>query len=238
MNIHTILPVFLILSVGITASSAYGQVDVLNDINFLQTGIISTEENKFSISNDMSIREFSNNEIIRVSGHTIEGFSYITYSKILNDTIDTRGIIFVGGEFLKLSFNEGSIKKEVSEKDDDLQILVQYTQRVYSKTTAHIDIKVYDPEQNKLNDFYQNYGFLSDRNVEIIVLDENNDAFYSTTGVTDEKGMFETEFYIPERYPKETLTVTINATDNDSESSKILQIFTLGAIPHNHTSSP
>ncbi|QDI89652.1 hypothetical protein Nisw_00615 [Candidatus Nitrosopumilus sp. SW] len=226
----------MILGIGITTSFAYAQVDV-NDIEFLQTGIINTAENEFSISNDIALREFFNGNIVRVSGQTIEGFPYITYSEILNEKIKTRGIIFVGGEFVKLSFEEKSLQEEDTvEKKDDLQILVKYSQRVYSKQTASIEIKTYDPEQNKLKDFNQNYGFIPNINIKVIVLDENNNEFHSTTGITNSKGFFETEFYIPERYPQETLTVTITAEDDDSTSSKILQVFTLGAIPDNGSS--
>ncbi|KFM19983.1 hypothetical protein AAA799P11_00287 [Marine Group I thaumarchaeote SCGC AAA799-P11] len=236
MRFYIVLPVFFLLIIGTTASLAYAQVDALNDIKFLQTGIIETSENEFSISNDIAVREFFGGNIIRVYGQTIEGFPYITYSKILEGEINTHGIIFVGGEFLRLSFEEKPIQESPIEKEDDLQIIVQYTQRVYSKQYATIEIKTYDPEQNKLKDFNQNYGFLANINIEIIVLNENNEEFYSTNGITNNKGFFETEFYIPERYPQETLTVTINAEDNDSKSSKILQVFTLGAIPDNDSS--
>ncbi len=123
-------------------------------------------------------------------------------------------------------------------KNDDLQILVQYTQRVYSKEFAQIDVKIYDPIQNKLKDFNQNYGFLTNTNVEIIILDANNEEFYSAVEITNDKGFVETEFYIPERYPRESLTVIINAENENSKSSKILQIFTLGEVPSNNTSPP
>lgn len=235
LNFNKILSIFLILGIGITTSFAYAQVDV-NDIEFLQTGTVSTFENEFSISNDITVREFFNGNIIRISGQTIEGFPYITYSEMINEKIQTRGIIYVGGEFLKLSFVEKTIQEDTVEKDDDLQILVQYSQRVYSKQYASIEIKTYDPEQNKLKDFNQNYGFLANININVIVLDENNEEFYSATGVTNSKGFFETEFYIPERYPQETLIVTITAEDDDSKSSKILQVFTLGAIPKGSSS--
>lgn len=235
LNFNIILSIFLILGVGITTSFAYAQVDV-NEIEFLQTGTINTAENEFSISNDIAVREFFNGNIIRVSGQTIEGFPYITYSEMMNEKIQTRGIIYVGGEFLKLSFVEKPVEETTVEKEDDLQILVQYSQRVYSKQYASIEIKTYDPEQNKLKDFNQNYGFFANINIELIVLDENNQEFYSTSGVTNTKGFFETEFYIPERYPQETMTVTITAEDDDSKSSKILQVFTLGAIPDNDSS--
>ena len=224
----------MILSI-VTIGFAYAQVDV-NDIEFLQTGTINTTENEFSISNDIAVREFFNGNIIRVSGQTIEGFPYITYSEMVNEKIETRGIIYVGGEFLKLSFVEKPVQETTVEKEDDLQILVQYSQRVYSKQYASIEIKTYDPEQNKLKDFNLNYGFLANINIKVIVLDENKEEFYSTSGITNSKGFFETEFYIPERYPLETLTVTIIAEDDDSKSSKILQVFTLGAIPKGDSS--
>ena len=236
MSFRIIASVFLLFVLG-TISLAWAQSDILNDIKFFQTGVIETDENQFTISNDISVREFSSGNIIRVSGQTIEGFPYITYSKILDDQINTHGIIFVGGEFLELSFEEKHAQEIIEEKNDDLQILVKYTQRVYSKQHAEIEIKTYDPNQNKLKDFNQNYGFLENVNIKVTVLDENNDEFYSVTGVTNNKGFFETEFYIPERYPKETLTVTINAEDDDSRSSKILQVFTLGAIPKGDSSS-
>ena len=225
------------LSLGLfLGPPAFGEIDLLSNLSFLDTGIIHSDENQFQISNDMNTREFFNGKIVRVSGQTIEGFPYITYSKILDDKVNTHGIIYVGGEFLKLSFVEKVTEETTEEKEDDLQILVQYTQRVYSKQTALVDVKVYDPEQNKYNDFNLNYGFLKNIDIKIVVLDENNEEFYSTNGITNDKGFFETEFFIPERFPQETLTVTVSAEDNNSKSSKILQMFTLGAIPDNDSS--
>ncbi len=52
----------------------------------------------------------------------------------------------------------------------------------------------------------------------------------------NDKGFFETEFYIPERYPQRTLTVTVSAEDDNSKSSKILQMYTIGTIPDNDSS--
>ena len=86
LNFNKILSIFLILGIGITTSFAYAQIDV-NDIEFLQTGTINTTENEFSISNDIAVREFFNGNIIRVSGQTIEGFPYITYSEMINEKI-------------------------------------------------------------------------------------------------------------------------------------------------------
>ena len=98
----------------------------------------------------LNAREFFNENIIRISGQVIEGFPYITYSKILEYKIDTHWIIFIGRKFIDLNFEEKIIQEEiVIEKKDNLAILVQYTQRIYDKSFARIDVKIYDTEQVK-----------------------------------------------------------------------------------------
>jgi len=138
MNFYTILAIFVISTLGIfTVNLASAQVDPLIDIVFLQTGELNTVKNQFHISNEISIREFFNGNIFRVSGQTIEGFPYITYSKILDDKINTRGMIFINGQFVDLTFMEKDSEKEsVVEKQDNLSIIVKYSQRVYSKESV------------------------------------------------------------------------------------------------------
>jgi hypothetical protein len=239
MNFYTVLAIFVISSLGIFSINAVSaQVDPLIDIAFLQTGELNTAENQFHISNEITIREFFNGNIIRVSGQVIEGFPYITYSKILEDEIDTHGMIFIGGKFIDLNFEEKMIQEEVTiEKKDDLAILVQYTQRIYDKSFARIDVKIYDTELNRSNDFNQNYGFVPNTHIEILVVDEEDQEFYSTDGVINDKEILEIEFYIPENSKRETLTVTINAENEHSKSTKILQVFSLGAEPDDGKSS-
>ncbi len=239
MNIYIIIVIFSILILGVfTVNLVSAQVDPLIDIEFLQTGELNTVENQFHISNDITIREFFNGNIIRVSGQTIEGFPYITYSKISDDEIDTHGMIFINGQFVKLIFEEKSNQEESKiEKNDDLAILVQYTQRVYSEKFIQIDIKIFDEQQNKLNDFYQNYGHISNTNIEVSIIDEDSQNVYSSNGITNSKGFYEIEYLIPENSKRETLTVTINAENEDSKSSKILQVFSLGRAPSDGKSS-
>jgi len=240
MNFYIILAIFVISTLGIfTINLTSAQVDPLIDIEFLQTGEINTSENQFHISNEIAIREFFNGKIIRISGQTIEGFPYITYSKILDVKINTHGMIFIGGEFVDLNFEEKIIQEEtIIEKNRDISILVQYTQRIYDKDFARINIKIFDTEQNRLNDFNLNYGFVPDSNIEVLVVDEENQEFYSTDGITNDKGLLEIEFYIPENSKRETLTVTINAENENSKSSKNLQIFSLGREPDGSTPTP
>jgi len=230
MNFYTILAIFSILTLGVfTVNSAYAQVDPLSDIVFLQTGELTTDENQFQISNDIVIREFFNGKIVRISGHTIEGFPYITYSKILDEKIETDGIIFINGEFIDLLFEEKLVQQESDiEKKDDLAIVLQYSSHTYSKKYAYISMKIFDEEQNKINNFNQKIGLIPDVNIEILVLDGSNQEFFSTNGTTNPSGFFETQFWIPDNYKRDSLTVTIDAENENSKSSKIFQMYTIG----------
>jgi hypothetical protein len=204
----------------------------LIEIDFLQSGLIYSDTNQFNISNDISIREFFNGNIIRVSGQTIEGFPYITYSKISEEKIDTHGIIFINNQFVKLSFDEKVIGiRESTDKNDDLSLAIQYTQRAHSKQIIFIDVKVFDEKQNNYSNFNQNYGYIPNTNIEIVITDEENKEVFSSIGITDDKGLFETKYLVPDNSKRETLIISINAENENSSSSKILQAFVLGNIP-------
>ena len=233
MNILVTSGLLFILFLGsLSINSVSAQIDPLSDIVFFQTGELNTKENQFLISDQLNIREFFNGNIIRVSGLTLEGFPYITYSKILDEQINTHGVIFMQGEFKKLNFDE-KIEEEttVVEKDDDISLLLKYTQRAYSEKTVYVDVKIYEKDQNKLNDFNQNYGFISDVNINVKITNEDDQIVFSSNGTTNKNGLYETQYLIPENSKRETLILTIDAENESSATSKILQVFSLGRIP-------
>jgi hypothetical protein len=65
----------------------------------------------------------------------------------------------------------------------------------------------------------------------VTITNEENNEIFSSDGITNDKGLFETKYLIPDNSKRETLTVTINAENESSSSSKILQAFVLGNIP-------
>ena len=142
MKFYNIIVAITISSLGFfVIDFATAQTDVLNNIEFMQTGILHTNEHSFHISNDITIREFSDGNVVRISGQTIEGSPYITYSKILEEEkIKTRGIIYINGEFTNLLFEEKIIQQEINnEKNNEISVLTKYTQRAYSKEVAQIE---------------------------------------------------------------------------------------------------
>ena len=217
---------------------ATAQIDPISDIEFIQTGKLVTDEKEFIISNEINIRDFFDGKIVRITGYTVEGYPYITYSKINNQQITTHGRIFTDNKFLSLVFDQqkiAQIEKIEKEKSDDVLILMQYTERLYSGQTAKIDIKIFDINQNKLNDFNQNYGHIPNTNIKITVVDKNGQIFSSSDGITNERGFYNTEFFIPKNSQSETFTVIINAENDNSKLSKTIQIFNLGEVPDHGT---
>lgn len=79
-----------------------------------------------------------------------------------------------------------------------------------------------------MKDFNQNYGFISNTDIKKIILDEDGEEFYSINGINNDRGFFSAEFLIPKNSQRQILTVTINAENENSKSSKILQVFSLG----------
>lgn len=242
MNLNQIIVSLLLVSLGIIIfQTAAAQLDPINDIEFIQTGKLFTDKNEFTISNDINVREFFDGRLIKITGYTVEGYPYITYSKITNEQIMTHGKIFTKDKTLSLVFDQQKIsqieKTEIKEKLDNISIVTQHTERVYSGQTAKINMKIFDSSQNRLNIYSQNYGYISNANINMTVLDKTGKVFFSSDGITDERGFFGTDFFIPKNMQSNTFTVIINAENDNSKSSKTIQIFNLGQVP-DHDNSP
>jgi phosphatidate phosphatase APP1 len=94
-------------------------------------------------------------------------------------------------------------------------------------------VKIFDKEQNKHNYFSQNHGQIPNVNVQVSITNENNQEVFSFEGITNDDGLIETKYLIPDNSGIETLTITINAENENSVSSKILQVFVLGNLSNN-----
>ena len=141
MNLNQFLVLVILFSSGILMlETVTAQIDLINDIEFIQTGKLFTDKKEFTISNEVNTREFFDGKIIKITGYTIEGYPYITYSKINNQQITTHGKIFINNKFIPLIFDQQKIsqmqKIEKREKPNDIVVLMQYTERLYSGQTV------------------------------------------------------------------------------------------------------
>lgn len=97
---------FLGLILGFFVPYTYSQIDVTNQIDFLKTGKIFTNEWQFIISNELTIREFFDGKIIRISRVTTDGYPYIAYSKTINEGLISHGTIYMDKKFAKIDFGK------------------------------------------------------------------------------------------------------------------------------------
>jgi len=198
----------------------------------LESGIISTKNKDYIISNDFDIRQFFYGKILRISGTTIDGNFYYVYHKIIDDEIFSRGKIFLDGKFVPLEFNKKpeQVTKESSMplEQPEMKILVQQTERVYWKQNFDITIRVFDAKLNTLNDFNQNWGYLADVDVIVEIFNPENELLTSFEGKTDQTGNFEAGFFIFNKTLKGAYTVKISVGPENNQTTETLSMFVLG----------
>jgi len=198
----------------------------------LESGIISTKNNDYIISNDFDIRQFFYGKILRISGTTIDGNFFYVYHRIIDDEISSRGKIFLDGKFVPLEFNKKpeQVTKESSMPLEQLEmkILVQQTERVYWTENFDITIRVFDAKLNTLNDFNQNWGYLADVDVMVEIFNPENELLTSFDGKTGQTGNFEAGFFIFNKTLKGAYTVKISVGPENNQTTETLSMFVLG----------
>lgn len=107
---YLILGVFFSFGIPII-ETATAQIEPINDIEFMQMGKLFTDKKEFTSSNEINIREFLDEKIVRITGYTTEGYPYITYSKINNQQITTHEKIFTDSKFVLLVFEQQKISQ-------------------------------------------------------------------------------------------------------------------------------
>jgi len=200
----------------------------------LESGIISTKNKDYMISNDFDIRQFFFGKILRMSGTTIDGNFYYVYHRIIDDEISLRGKIFLDGKFVPLEFNK--ISEQVAEESStsaeqpEMKILVQQSERIYWEKNYGITIRVFDAELNKFDDFNQNWGYLSDIDVLVEITNPENEPLTSFKGKTDSNGTFEAGFLVFYKTMKGEYAVKISVGSENNQATKTLSMFILGDL--------
>ena len=72
----------LIIFNDLTSYIAYGNEE---DLSILQTGVISTSNTDYQISNEFDTRILQDGKLIRITGITISGEPYYAYQKMIGD---------------------------------------------------------------------------------------------------------------------------------------------------------
>jgi hypothetical protein len=198
----------------------------------LQTGIISTQDRDFAISNDFETRIFQNGKIMRLSGVTTTGEPYYIYQKNIDNEIILKGKILLEGTFVSIVQKEIISEPQVSlESGTKLLMFTKIPHNTYAGYTFTIGVKVFDLEQNPKADFYDKDGVLEDVFVNVRITNEFGKIATTFNGTTDVTGLFLKDYRVkygldlPGKY-----TVNVFIDDGTSSTSQSYTTFFRGDI--------
>jgi len=198
----------------------------------LQTGIISTQDRDFGVSNDFETRIFQNGKIMRISGVTTTGEPYYIYQKNVGDDIVLKGKILLGGTFVSIVQKEISPEPQVSlEPDTKLIMSAKFPHYTYAQYPFTISVKVFDAEQNPQANYDQNFGALENVFVNVTITNEFDSVVTSLTGNTDASGLFRESHVVREGIDvRGEYTVFVLIDDGTTSTSQSFTTFFRGDI--------
>jgi len=177
------------------AQSAFGFEE---NILPLQTGIISTNNQEYAISQEFQVRIFQNGKIMRLSGITTTGEPYYLYQKIVGDDTIVRGKIYVNGAFVPITFKEDLLEQKTQQSETKLTMAVKISQYTYSNYQFVISVKVFDAEKNPLSNYNQRDGVLENVFVNVTITDRFDEFVTTLSGNTDSTGVFQGNYLVLE----------------------------------------
>ena len=234
----------LMLLIGFSISAFYGIIVIFNDsflqtvfasqeeFSGLQTGIISTENNDYAISNNFQTRILQDGKIMRISGITITGESYYVYQKFEDDTLNVKGKILVNGIFVPVVYKKVLLEQEIPVKSKtDLIMAVELSKYTYSNYPFLISVKVFDVEKNPQAKFEDKFGVLENVLVNVTITNRFEKFVTSISGNTNSLGIFSGRYLVNEGIVGQgKFNVNVLVDDGISSTSKSFTTFFRGDI--------
>ena len=216
---------------------AYGNQE---DFLVLQTGIISTEDGDFAVSNIFETRAFQDGKIMRISGITTTGEAYYVYQKIKDDITVVHGKILVNGVFIPIISKEVVSEPETQIiPESKLDMIVKLPSYTYSNYPFVISVKVFDTEKNSQPKFEETYGTLENVFVNVTITNRFDKFVTSLTGNTDSSGLFRGSYLVNEGITGQgKFNVNVAVTDGMSSTSKSFTTFFRGDIRYYDDNNP
>ena len=210
------------------AQSAFGFEE---NIIALQTGIISTNNQDYAISQEFKVRIFQNGKIMRLSGITTTGEQYYLYQKSIGDDTIVRGKIYVNEAFVPIIFKKELLEQKTQQEDTKLAMSVKLSQYTYSNYQFVISVKVFDAEQNPLPSYNQKTGVLENVFVNVTITDRFDEFVTTLSGNTDSRGVFQGNYLVLEDVVEQgEYNVNVVIDDGTSNTSQSFTTFFRGDV--------
>jgi len=223
----------IIIGVGVffthfDSQSAFGFEE---NILALQTGIISTNNQDYAISQEFEVRIFQNGKIMRLSGLTTTGEQYYFYQKSIGDDIIVRGKIYVNGAFVPIILNEDLLEQKTQQSETKLAMAVKISQYTYSNYQFVISVKVFDAEKNPLSNYNQRDGVLENVFVNVTITDRFDEFVTTLSGNTDSTGVYQGNYLVLEDVVDQgEYNVNVIIDDGTSNINKSFTTFFRGDV--------
>ena len=212
----------------------FNEYDVLafeENVLPLQTGIISTVNQDYAISQEFDTKIFQNGKIIRLSGITTTGEQYYVYQKNIDGEIIIRGKIFVNDVFMPIIFNQDLIEQPTIQSESKLTMAVKLSKYTYSGYPFVISVKVFDNEINSNPRYDSKIGIVEDVLVNVKISDESGRHITTLSGNTGPTGVFQDNYLVKEEVVKQgEYTVEVTVDNGISKTSKLFSTFFRGDI--------
>jgi hypothetical protein len=210
------------------------------DFLVLQTGIISTVDDDFAVSNIFKTRVLQDGKIMRISGITTTGEAYYIYQKIEDDTTVVNGKILVNGVFIPIISKEVVSEPEIQiMPETKLNMAVKIPKYTYSNYPFVISVKVFDIEKNAQPKFEDAFGTLENVFVNVTITNRFDKFVTSLTGYTDSSGLFRGSYLVNEGITGQgEFNVNVVANDGISSTSKSYVTFFRGDIRYYDDNNP
>lgn len=213
---------------------------IQDDFLVLQTGIISTEDEDFAISNNFETRILHDGKIMRISGITTTGEAYYVYQKIEDDVTTVNGKVLVNGVFVPIVIKEILYEQEAQIiPETKLNIAVKLPQYTYSNYPFVISVRVFDLEKNPQARFEETFGTLENVFVNVTITNRFDKFVISLSGTTDSSGLFRGSYLVNEGIVGQgKFNVNVIVNDGVTSTSKSFTTFFRGDIRYYDDNNP
>ncbi len=169
------------------------------NILVLQTGIISTSNQDYALSQEFDTRIIQDGRIMRLSGITTTGELYYLYQKIVGDDTIVKGKILVNNKFISIIKSVESFDESLTDdlqKSQPITLAILQPQNTYWRQIYTINVKVFEEDKNPSNDYWYKEYLVSNIPILIEINHENGRHLTTIEGITNDNGYFRGQYVV------------------------------------------
>ena len=199
-----------------------------------QTGIISTENRDYAISNNFEMRIIQDGRIMRLSGITTTGEPYYVFQKTVNSNTIVKGKILVNDKFIPIIQSRSVVEeKQIVDMEQSIPIKMVISQPhdIYWRQIYTINVKVFEADKNPLNNYWFKEYLVPNVSILIDINHESGRHLTTIKGTTNEDGYFKGQYYVRDNLDwGGKYNVHVVAGDEANNDTEDLTTFIIGEI--------